>query len=199
VVRNVKIAVDIDGVLLDIVMNFCDIFNKKHGTSYTKNDITNWKFYNDWNISEEEAFEIFFEIYQNTMSVPFIDDTAPEFMEKLNKDHDVHILSARTSEYRAQIIEKLNFHNIKKGEQYIDLILVYHKPYASKQDYKFDVYVDDNPHLADAIKKMKDRYLLLYDQPWNQDFTCENNIIRVHNWNEVYEKLVFINFKLNLR
>ena len=192
-IRKLRIAVDIDGVLLDLVVNFCDIFNKKHGTSYNKNDINNWEFFNEWNISEEEAFEIFFEIYENTMSVPFIDEAAPEYMEKLNKIHDVYILSARASEYRAQLIEKLNLHGIKKGDQYIDLILLHHKPYASKQDYNFDVYVDDNPHLANAIRLMKDRYLLLYDQPWNQNFICENNIIRVHNWNEVYEKLVLIN------
>lgn len=197
-VINLKIAIDIDGVLLDIVVNFCKIFNKKHGTSYTKKDITNWEFFNDWNITEEEAFEIFFQIYENTMSVPFIDETAPNYMQELNRSHDVYILSARTSQYRAQIIEKLNFHGIKKGEQYIALILVYHKPYVSKQDYEFDVYVDDNPHLADAIKEMKDRYILLYDQPWNQDFICTNNVIRVYNWNDVYEKINYINFKLHL-
>ncbi len=193
-----RIAVDIDGVLLDIVVNFCDIFNKKHGTSYDKKDITHWEFFNDWNISEEEAFEIFFQIYENTLSVPFIDETAPEYMEELNQSHEVFILSARASQYRSQIIEKLNLHGIRKGIQYIKLILVHHKPYASKQDYKFDIYIDDNPHLANAIKSMKDRYLLLYDQPWNQNFLCSNNIIRVYNWKDVYEKINFINHALNL-
>ena len=194
-----RIAVDIDGVLLDLVVNFCDIFNKKHGTSYTKNDITNWEFFNDWNISEEEAFEIFFEIYENTMSVPFIDHSAPKIMAKLNEHHEVYILSARASEYRSQIIEKLDYHGIKKRKHYIDLILVQTKPYASKQDYGFDVFVDDNPHLAHAIKQMKDKFLLLYDQPWNRDFFCVENIFRVYNWKEAYEKLVFINSNLNLR
>jgi uncharacterized HAD superfamily protein len=193
-----KIAIDIDGVLLDIVVNFCEIFNKKHGTSYIKKDITNWEFFNDWNLSEEEAFEIFFQIYEDTMSVPFIDETAPDYMEELNRNHEVFILSARASQYRSQIIEKLKLHGIRKGEQYIKLILVHHKPYASKQDYEFDVYVDDNPHLAEAIKSMKDRYLLLYDQPWNQNFLCENNIIRVYNWKDVYKKIKFINRTLNL-
>ncbi|MFX1445753.1 MAG: hypothetical protein ACFFHV_20245 [Promethearchaeota archaeon] len=191
-----KIAIDIDGVLLDIVVNFCKIFNKKHGTSYNKKDITNWEFFNNWNITEEEAFKIFFQIYENTMSVPFIDKNAPKYMEELNHSHEVYILSARTSQYRSQIIEKLNFHGIKKGEQYIALILVEHKPYASKQDYEFDIYVDDNPHLANAIKMMKDRYMLLYDQPWNKDFLCTNNVIRVYNWNDVYEQINDINFKL---
>lgn len=191
-IRKLRIAVDIDGVLLDLIVNFCNIFNKKHGTSYNKNDIKNWEFFHDWNISEEEAFEIFFEIYENTMSVPFIDETAPDYMEKLNKTHEVYILSARASEYRAQIIEKLNLHGIKKGDQYIDLILVQAKPYAFKQYHEFDVYVDDNPHLADAIQLIEERYLLLFNQPWNQDFICEKNIIRIHNWMEVYNTINFI-------
>ena len=185
-----KIAVDIDGVLLDIVISFCEIFNERYKTQYSKEDVTNWEFFNDWNITEEEAFGIFFQIYKNTMDVPFIDKSAPKYMKNLNTEHDVYILSARTSEYKSQIKEKLDFHNIKKGEHYNELILVHHKPYDQKKNYKFDIYIDDNPHLAETIKKSKERYLLLYDQPWNQNFICKNNIIRVHNWKEVYETIV---------
>lgn len=185
-----KIAVDIDGVLLDLVITFCEIFNEKYNMHYTKEDVSNWEFFNDWNISEEEAFGIFYQIYENTMVVPFIDEDASKFMKKLNLDHDVYILSARTSLYKAQIIKKLNLHNIKKGEHYNELILVHHKPYDQKQNYKFDIYIDDNPHLAETIKKTKERYLLLYNQPWNQNFICKNNIIRVYNWKEVYETIM---------
>ena len=181
-VSKLRIAIDIDGVLLDIVVNFCDIFNKKHGTSFTRDDVTNWEFFYDWNISEEEAFEIFFEIYENTMSIPFIDDAAPRIMEKLNKKQDVYILSARNSEYRIQIIEKLDFHNIKRGSHYTDLILVKHKPLAAKQNYEFDIYVDDNPHLAEAVKLMEDRYLLLFDQPWNRK---PHPFLTVKSWHEI--------------
>ncbi|TFG26295.1 MAG: hypothetical protein EU532_10135 [Promethearchaeota archaeon] len=189
-VKIVKIAVDIDGVLLDLVITFCEIFNEKYNMHYTKEDVSNWEFFNDWNISEEEAFGIFYQIYENTMVVPFIDEDASKFMKKLNLDHDVYILSARTSLYKAQIIKKLNLHNIKKGEHYNELILVHHKPYDQKQNYKFDIYIDDNPHLAETIKKTKERYLLLYNQPWNQNFICKNNIIRVYNWKEVYETIM---------
>ena len=184
-----RIAVDIDGVLLDLVITFCEIFNERYNTHYRKEDVSNWEFFNDWNITEEEAFEIFFQIYENTMDVPFIDKDASEYMRKLNINHDVYILSARTSQYKSQIIEKLNNHNVKLGVHYNELILVHHKPYDQKQNYKFDVYIDDNPHLAETIEKTKGRYLLLYDQPWNQDFVCKNNIIRVHNWKEVYDTI----------
>jgi len=186
-----KIAIDIDGVLFDIIEKFIEIFNEKNKTEYTKKDVTKWEFFKDWNITEEELFEIFYEIYENTMSVPIIDDRAPEYMKKLNSSisNDVYIVSARAAQYRPQIIQKLNFHSIKKDVQYVDLILVHHKPYDLKSNENFDVYVDDNPHLAEAIKKMSNRYLLLYDQPWNQNFVCNDNVNRVFNWKQVYEYL----------
>jgi uncharacterized HAD superfamily protein len=184
-----KIAIDIDGVLLDIIIPYCEKFNQKYNTEYKKKDVTNWDFYKEWNITEDEAFEFFYEIYENTMSVPFIDDDAPKFMSKLHKLHELYILSARASEYRNQIIEKLNFHNIKKDSHYNDIILVYHKPYDLKIHEPFDVYVDDNPNLAKAIHKTDDKYLLLYDQPWNQKIENTNNIIRVFNWKNIYSVL----------
>jgi uncharacterized HAD superfamily protein len=184
-----KIAIDIDGVLLDIIIPYIEFFNQRHNTEYKKTDVTNWDFYKDWNVDEDEAFGIFYEIYENTMSVPFIDETAPNIMKKLHKLHDLYILSARASQYRSQIIEKLDFHNIKKDSHYIELILVYHKPYDLKINEPFDVYVDDNPNLAKSIQKTHDKYLLLYDQPWNQEIENVNNIFRVYNWNDIYTLL----------
>ena len=43
-----RIAVDIDGVLLDLVITFCEIFNERYNTHYTKEDVSNWEFFNDW-------------------------------------------------------------------------------------------------------------------------------------------------------
>jgi uncharacterized HAD superfamily protein len=184
-----KIAIDIDGVLLNIMSTFLKIFNNRYCTSYKIEDVTNWEFFKDWNISEEEAFDIFYNIYQNTMDVPFIDEMAPEYLGKLHLAHEVYILSTRDPLYRSQVEKKLEFHKIKQNIQYIDLILIHNKPYDSKSSQEFDVFVDDNPHLAEAILKKKDKYLLLYDQPWNKSFLCKNNIIRVYNWKDIYETI----------
>ncbi|MFX0010600.1 MAG: hypothetical protein ACFE9R_09815, partial [Candidatus Hermodarchaeota archaeon] len=72
-----KIAIDIDGVLLDIIVEYCKIYNKRFGTNYQKKDIRNWDFFKDWNITEDVAFNIFYEIYADSMNVPFIDENAP--------------------------------------------------------------------------------------------------------------------------
>jgi len=181
-----KIAIDIDGVLLDIMVEYCIIYNEKYGTKYTKADVTDWEFFKYWNISEKEAFEIFDIIYEDSMAVPFMDENAPTIMEKLSKLHEVSIVTARNPKYKDPVVKKLNYHNIKKGIQYRDMILLHHEPYDIKLQENFDVYVDDNPNLVESIGELKERILLLYDQPWNQNCICENNVIRVHNWKEVY-------------
>jgi 5'(3')-deoxyribonucleotidase len=184
-----KIAIDIDGVLLDIIVRYCEIYNKRYGTNYKKKNITTWDFFKDWNITEDVAFGIFYEIYADSMSIPFIDDEAPRIMKKLHERYDLDIVSARLPEYRSSIINKLDSHNVIAGIQYTELILLHHRPYDIKLKQNYDLYVDDNPNLVEPIKMMKDRTLLLFDQPWNQNSVCEDNVFRVHNWSEVEKKI----------
>ncbi|MFX0025649.1 MAG: hypothetical protein ACFE8M_04480 [Candidatus Hermodarchaeota archaeon] len=185
-----RIAVDIDGVLLDIMVTYCEIFNKKYKTNYQKKDVNNWEFFRDWKISEQEAYEIFFEIYEDSMSVPFIDENAPNILEELNKIHEVYIVTARQPKYKIPIFNKLRFHNIRRNIQYQELILLKPKPYDIKLRENFDIYIDDNPNLADPIKRLKGRTLLLYDQPWNQIVNVERNINRVFNWNDIFQFII---------
>ena len=185
-----KIAVDINGVLFSVIDKFVEFFNEKHGTRYTKKDVTQWEFYTDWNSSEREFFELFYMAYENILDIPFIDDEASKYMKRLNTTHDVHILSALDTQYTPHVVEKLIYHGIEEGTQYRDLIIIQEKPWDLKLTHDFDLYVDDNPHLVEPIKQMTDRYLLLYDQPWNQESICEKNVIRVHNWKEVYETII---------
>jgi len=173
-----RVACDIDGVLLDTMI-------KKHGTSYQKSDVTNWEFFRDWNIPEDYIWDIFFQIYEDSMPVPFIDDQIPNIMMELNQTHEVSIVSARTPQYRESILEKLRYHGIFQSSHYNELILLFHKPYDLKVTQEFDVFIDDNPNLVEPIKKSKSKFLLIYDQPWNQDIDNAENVIRVRNWSEV--------------
>jgi len=184
-----KIAVDVDGVLLDLMITYCEIYNQKYQTGYEKEDVNRWDFFVEWEISEKKAFEIFHGIYEETSDVPLIDNHAPKVLEKLNKIHHIDIVSARTDKYRSQLKKKLASHGIKKGYHYRNLILVSDKPYNIKLGLNYDLYIDDNPHLAKAIKNKKDIILFLYDQPWNRNIDEEINIIRVRNWQEIQFKI----------
>ena len=67
------------------------------------------------------------------------------------------------------------------------MIVVPETPYDLKLKIEFEIYVDDNPNLVEPIKNLKNRYLLLFNQPWNLDSICEQKIFRVNNWKEIYE------------
>ncbi|MHA1349602.1 MAG: 5' nucleotidase, NT5C type [Promethearchaeota archaeon] len=186
-----KIAIDIDGVLLDIIVTYCEIYNKRYKPKKPKrkNDVVKWDFFADWNMDEETGFKIFYEIYEDSGNIPFIGEGAPKIMKKLNESYDLDIVSARVPEYRSSITDKLNSHEIVAGIQYTELILLHHRPYDIKLKQNYDLYVDDNPNLVEPIKTMKNRTLLLFDQPWNQNSVCEENVHRVHNWEEVEKKI----------
>ncbi|TFF90566.1 MAG: hypothetical protein EU548_02355 [Promethearchaeota archaeon] len=181
-----KVAIDVDGVLLDLMVEFCDIFNERYGTTYTKEDVAHWEFFHDWNVTEEVVYEIFHEIYENSEVVPFIDRNAPEILESLHQNHLLDIVSARTFRFKVELKNALETHGIIKGVHYRNLVLVENKPYDLKLTLDYDIYVDDNPNLCIPIKKSSEKILLLYDQPWNQNVKASMNVLRVMNWKEIF-------------
>ncbi|MFX1401882.1 MAG: hypothetical protein ACFE8V_11645 [Promethearchaeota archaeon] len=180
------VSVDIDGVLLDIMVTYCEIFNKLYNTNYEKQDVKNWEFFRDWNITEKEAFEIFYKVYENSTLIPFIDEDAPPILRELNLKHKIYIVTARQAKFKIPTLEKLRIHGIKKNIHYEELLFLEPRPYDVKLQHKFDIYIDDSPNLATSIMKLKDRILLLYDQPWNQTIECNGNVFRVYNWKDIY-------------
>ncbi|TFF95591.1 MAG: hypothetical protein EU547_07345 [Promethearchaeota archaeon] len=189
-----RIAVDVDGVLLDLMIKYCEVFNERYQTNYKKSDVTRWDFFEAWNIDESKAFEIFHNIYQKTSDVPFIDNKALEVLKDLNKTNHIDIVSARTSKFKKQLKKKLKSHGIKKGTHYENLILVHDKPYDIKLRLDYDIYIDDSPHLAAAVREKNNSILFLYDQPWNRQINDVENIIRVKNWKSIHQKIKNLEF-----
>ncbi|MFX1273623.1 MAG: hypothetical protein ACFFBP_13635 [Promethearchaeota archaeon] len=182
-----KIAIDVVGVLLDNIEIFIKIYNETFKTQHVKEDIKRWDFYEELNLTAEEFITFFYKTMEHPEEIPFIDDDALIYMEKLNKMHEVHILSALDSKCRNSLEKQLELHDLKKDIHYKEMIVVPETPYDVKLTYEYHVYVDDNPNLVEPIKKLKDRFLLLFNQPWNQDSTCEHNVIRVYNWKEIFK------------
>ena len=189
-----KIAVDVDGVLLDIITPYTKLYNQLYNAAHKKEDVKKWEFYLDWNLTEEEAFKIFYEIYNNAISVSLTDKEAPKYLQLLNQEHEIDIVSARSFRFKMQLKDKLEQCDITKGIHYKDLILVDPKPYDLKFQLNYDVFIDDNPHLVDPVKERARSILLLFDQPWNRDSVCNDKAIRVKDWKEVYSQIkIFTN------
>ena len=186
-----KIAVDVDGVLLNIIEKFCKLFNSKYKTNYTKKDIIQWEFYRDLNISESEAYDIFYEIFRD-VNISLEDENSVEILEQLNKNYYIDLVSARDSQFKSNLVKNLENVNIRKDIHFNNIIMVKSHPYDVKLDYDYDIFIDDNPFLATAIQSFPKKVLLLYDQPWNQECRTGKNIYRVHDWKDIYMKLFMI-------
>ena len=180
-----KIAVDVDSVIFNFVEVFLNIFNHKYKTNYKKSDITKWEFFKDWGIPETQVFEIFYQIYDEKLPAPLIDDKIPTYLKEINKNHHVDILSARNSSFKSQLKGQLNYHNIIKKISYQNIILVNEKPYDVKLQYDYDIYIDDSPNLVEPIKKIENKILMLFEQPWNKDSISGRNIKRIKYWEQI--------------
>lgn len=185
-----KFEVDVDGVILAMIPKVCEIYNKKYNTNYTKEDVRRWEFFKDWNISEDLIYKIFNQVYENSHTLSLIDNDAPKVLKKLCNKYCIDLVTARNTKFESNLLRRLDSLGIKKGTHYENLIHVEAKPYDSKLTLNYDIIIDDNPNLVRAMRKYGNKKLLLYDQPWNQNFQDKEKVIRVYNWNQIETLLI---------
>lgn len=176
---KLKIAVDLDGVVWDIMDVFIDIYNRLYKEDVCIEDVDGWYYF------PQERFEVVYPLtLPRIMEYPVINKFIYFYLFSLNKIYDVKILTAELNTIES-LEEKLKSLSIIKGSQYNEIIKI--DPKDSKLDYNFDVYIDDRPCMAKEILKFPKRYLLLYDQPWNRDVNDKNfnNVWRVYGWEEI--------------
>jgi len=158
---------------------FVEIYNKEFNEDVKYEDIDDWYFF------PQERFDV---VYPQTlpriMEYPVLDNYVDTYIYGLNMNHDVSILTAELNT-KEVLKKKLDSIYIYEGTHYKEIIKV--DPKESKLDYEFDIYIDDKPGMAKKMHEFPKRYLLLYDQPWNQDFEDEKseNVWRVYDWDEV--------------
>jgi len=200
--NKLEIAVDVDGVLIDTMITFCNIYNDVYDGSEgfkrkTVEDVTSWQFNHEWGLPDEGLWNIFDLVSQQLLFVPIIDPLASKIMRKLRKKYIVDVVTAREEDDRDVLVRKLWKHRIIEGVNYDCLHIVDRHDFTAKLSMNYNIYIDDSPNLVEEIKKHKDKLLLLYDQPWNQHCDCSsNNIIRVKSWREVWKVILLLRKQL---
>jgi len=184
-----KIALDVDGVLLDTMKCFCEIYNFVRHDNKTKNDITRFGFNEDWGMSEAEFWAVF--EFCNIYDLKSIDNNAHKYIKKLAKKHEIDIVTARKKTERNGVKRALTRLGLKQGVHYNKIVLTLKEGIESKIELDYEIYIDDNPNLAkDIIKKPyyepKDyKQMLLWQQPWNWRIESGNGVQRVRGWKDI--------------
>jgi len=178
-----KLALDFDSVLSDTMVNWVQKFNKRKDTSLTKNDVISWTFWNDFDISIDEAFDIFAEVWSDWKNLPPTEHNLQDKVMKLTKICSIDVVTAVQKNYLQYIKKWLN----DKGIIYENFV----SSDSTKANLDYDVFIDDSPSIAQKSSQIG-KICLLYDQPWNRKVTGKN-IIRIKNLNDAYEFIKKIN------
>ncbi len=125
-------------------------------------------------------------------------DNASEIIRKLNNDgHTLYEITARKFVTQRSLLgwysRYLFEHWLKKFNFNFESIFYCSESTAPKDKlsgcnkYNVDLMVDDNPDVAHYLAN-KGIKVLLFDTRYNQNL-YHDNIIRVYDWNDIYEKI----------
>lgn len=175
-----KIALDVDGVLADVIESWL-IYSNKIRPNISKNDITNWDFWKKFKINQYDFYEELTSCWKNWNSIPPTENNLSIITEKLSNFGQVDIVTARELSTDSFVKNWLKQHDIT----YQNYVSVIDGP--MKADLDYDVFIDDSP--LNAIKFVKHKKnVFLYSQPWNQHIS-DQNIQRISTLSEAIEKL----------
>jgi len=175
-----KIALDVDGVLADVIESWL-IYSNKIRTSISKDEITNWDFWKKFKINRYDFYEELSTCWKNWNTIPPTEDNLSIITENLSNFGQVDIVTARELSTDSFVKNWLNQHDIT----YHNYVSVIDGP--MKADLDYDVFIDDSP--LNAIKFLeRKKNVLLYSQPWNQNIS-NPNIQRIFTLSEAVERL----------
>lgn len=175
-----KIALDVDGVLADVIESWL-VFSNKKRQRMIKEDIKSWDFWRESKINQFDFYKELSYCWKNWISIPPTEENLSSVSEDLSKFGQVDIVTAREKSTDTFVKNWLRHNNIV----YDNYVSVIDGP--MKADLDYDVFIDDSP--LNAMKFLKNRKnFFLYSQPWNK-YIDDKNITRVSKLHEVIEKL----------
>jgi len=166
-----KIAVDIDGVLGDVVSSALPRLNKEFGADYEKSDVTEWNFPVN-GVSIGAHLKRYFADPVFLLTVPVIEHSK-RVINYLMKDHEAVIVTGRPGYAKRYtymwLVDNFRFNNV---------IFTSDK---TVQKTGCDVLIDDHRGYLNKFRASGGK-TIQFVQPWNQNYLSDNS---VESWIEI--------------
>jgi len=175
-----KIALDVDGVLADVIQSWLN-YNNSIRQEISKQEISDWDFWKKFKINRYDFYAELSSCWKNWMSVPPTETNLSLTTKNLSKLGQVDIVTARERSTDSFVKNWLNHYDIS----YNNYVSVIDGP--MKADLDYDVFIDDSPLNALKIIQQKKK-IILYSQPWNQHI-LDDQIHRVSNLSEAIKEI----------
>lgn len=190
-----KIGVDLDSVVADIMSPLIDFHNKNYRTNLKLSDHTTFSVEKIWKCTEEEGLNRLFKFYQSD----FMDKIKPmpgsiDSIKYLSNIHEFHIITSRSN-----MLDKITNHWVKKYLPNIfkTINLTNQSGGKGKKNIKksevakklgISLFIEDHLEYTYDCASL-DIKVLLMDMPWNQTKKLPENIVRVYSWKEIVNKI----------
>ena len=188
-----RIAVDIDNVLADLHTRFLELVNKDFGTHYKYDDVTEWNTWDCLPVFKEMpnraaakalAWRYFDLAWLSPEKMPQVPGAwmAHFLLWSMRDTPVIDLVTSRRWESAPDVIRWLKLNDLTG--YFRALVIMDAFSGRSKAALDYDLFIDDNPHLAKDIEAYPQKKLLLFDQPWNQhiDTGGESNVVRLPSW-----------------
>jgi len=188
------IAIDIDEVLSNTVVNFINFYNKEYKKDYIRTDFYHYLWWEVVGISEQE----FLKVHEKFRKSSYYSSMKPvkgskDGINELKKEHELELVTSRPvfmkemtekwlKKYFPNIFNKIHFaaNNTfsspgpTKGEICLEI--------------KADLLIEDQLDYCEECLHNGTR-VFLYDCPWNQHIEEQKKLTRVYNWPEVVKRI----------
>jgi len=170
-----KIALDVDGVLADVIHAWLS-YNNSMRPTISKSDISEWDFWKKHNIGKFDFYAELSMCWKSWKTIPPTENDLFQASKELAKMGTVDIVTAREDSTHEDVKNWLKMHNII----FKNYVGVKEGPEKAKLDY--DVFIDDSPVNAKIMLAMG-KHVIIYNQPWNLKFN-DNRAKRINQLNE---------------
>ena len=181
-----KIALDLDGVLAELLEGFCSIYKERCKKDLSLDQIRDWDFFEQLGFTEKELLDFLDEVWSMWWVIPPTEHGLEQYLINLTKWKSViiDIVTCRNKKTVPFVKNWLKEYKIPHRS------LIIAKNVAEKLNFGYDIYIDDSPHLMELIKSNKAGAKgILYIRPWNSNFPDSRNVFRAENWAEIYQIL----------
>ena len=171
------ISLDVEGVLADTHGRMIELYNERHGTKYSPEEIDDWY----W-VRDEIDFSEFMEIVhtewnENPLSFRAFESQLGQVTDNLAKLGELDIVTARPN-CEEGMKKWFDEHRITAYNQLRTV-----DPDISKAELGYDIYIDDKPHLVNKISGEQILCLIRRSYNTHKD-TDKDRVIRAETVHE---------------
>lgn len=183
-----NIGIDIDNTITDtlpILKRYCKKYNDEEVKRNLVMHDEGFASYNLFDWTKEENMDFCIKYLEEVVLQANLKENAKEVIKKLKDEgHTINVISSRVAPMFKTPYETTEKYLKKHGIKYDNLLVGSINKKQISIENKIDVMIEDEPHYIEELSETIP--VIVFDYEFNK--ICNGkNIIRVNNWNEIYD------------